>query len=63
MGDVDPAFMQRVLDIPQRKRVAHNHHHRAADDLGRGLEVPEDTGVAHPVRLAALAFSGKPILL
>ncbi|MCZ8163772.1 MAG: hypothetical protein O9246_00025 [Brevundimonas sp.] len=30
---------------------------------GRGLEVPENTGVAHRVRLAALPVSGKPIFL
>ena len=48
--DVNAALMQQVFDIPKRERVAHIHHHRQAEDLGRRLEVAENTGVAHPVR-------------
>jgi hypothetical protein len=63
MRNVDPALVQQVLDVPERQRVAHIHHDRQADDLGAGLEIPKNAGVAHPVRLAALPFSGKPIFL
>ena len=61
MGDVDPALVEQVLDVPQRQRVADIHHHREADYLGARLEIPENTGVAHPVRLDALPVSGNRI--
>ncbi len=61
MCDIDAPLVQQILDVPQRERIPDIHHHREADDLGRGLEVAEDAGVAHPVRLAALPASGKPI--
>ncbi len=61
MGNVDAALVQQVFDIPQRHRVTDIHHHREADDLGTGLEIPENAGVAHPIRLAAPPFSGNPI--
>ncbi len=63
MRDVDAALVQQVLDVPERKRVAHIHHDRQADDLGARFEIPKNAGVAHPVRLAALPVSGKPIFL
>jgi hypothetical protein len=61
MRDVDPPLVQKVLNVPQRKRVADIHHDRQADDLGRGLEVAENARVAHAARLAALPISRKPI--
>ena len=50
MRDVDTALVQRVLDVPQRKRVANIHHHREADDLGRLFETVEKAGIAHAAR-------------
>ncbi len=61
MRDVNAALVQQVLDVQERERIADNHHHRQADDLGAGLEVAENAGAARPVRLAALPVSGKPI--
>jgi hypothetical protein len=39
MRDVDATLMQQILDITEPKRVAHIHHHREADNLGRGFEI------------------------
>jgi hypothetical protein len=41
MTDVDAAFEQQVLDLAQRKWVAHIHHHRQANDLGLRVEIAE----------------------
>jgi hypothetical protein len=41
VADLDAAFVQQILDIAQRQREPHIHHHRQADDLGRGFEVPK----------------------
>ena len=38
--DLDAALMQEILDVAQRQRVADVEHHRQADDLWAGLEVP-----------------------
>lgn len=38
VADLDTAFAEEVLDIPQRKREADIEHHRPADDLGAGFE-------------------------
>ena len=38
--DIETALMQKVLNISKRKR-RDIHHHRKADDLGQGFEVPE----------------------
>jgi hypothetical protein len=35
MADIDPAFEQQVLDVPQTERISNVHHHSQADDLGR----------------------------
>jgi hypothetical protein len=45
------------------ERVSDRHHHREADDLGARLEVAENAGVAHSVRLAALPSGDKPNFL
>ena len=34
VADVDPAFEQQVLHVPQAQGVLHVHHHQA-DHLGR----------------------------
>jgi hypothetical protein len=63
MRNVDAALVEQVLHVPERQWIPDNHHHREADDLGARFEIPKNAGAAHPVRLAALPFSGKPILL
>ncbi len=60
MRDVDAPLVQQVLHVPQRERVADVLHDRQADDLGRGLEVAENAGVAHSGPASALPVSGKP---
>jgi len=34
MADVDPALGEDILDVAQRERVFHVHHHHKADHLG-----------------------------
>jgi len=34
MADINAAFEQQVLDLPQGQRIPNVHHHRQADDLG-----------------------------
>ncbi len=41
MADIDPALMQKIFDIPQRKWKSDVQHYRKADDLGTGFEVLE----------------------
>ncbi len=41
MADFDPALVQQIFDIPQRKWKPDVQHHRKTDDLGTGLEVLE----------------------
>jgi uncharacterized Rossmann fold enzyme len=43
--DVDPALGQQILDIAQRQRISHVHHHDQADDLRRVVEISKR--VAH----------------
>src|SRR5271157_1941702 len=45
MADVDPALGQEILDVAQRQRVSHVHHHDQTDDLWRAVEISER--VAH----------------
>lgn len=54
VADIDPAFLKQILNLTQRQRKSDIHHHRQADHLGRGLEVPE--GISHP-RTLRDAFS------
>ena len=41
MADVDPALGQEILDVAQRQRVSHVHHHDQTDDLWRAVEISE----------------------
>src|SRR5271165_549307 len=45
VADVDPALGQQILDVAQRQRVSHVHHHDQTDDLWRAVEISER--VAH----------------
>ena len=49
VADVDPALGQQILDVAQRQRVSHVHHHDQADDLRRAIEIAE--WVAHGLKL------------
>jgi methionine synthase II (cobalamin-independent) len=49
VADVDPALGQQILDIAQRQRVSHVHHHDQTDDLWRAVEISER--IAHAPRL------------
>jgi len=42
--DVNPALVEQILDVPQRKREADIQHDRRTDDLGRSLEVAKWVG-------------------
>ena len=41
VADVDPALGQQILDVAQRQRVSHVHHHDQTDDLWRAVEISE----------------------
>ncbi len=47
VADDDAPFVQEILDVSKRQREAHIHHHRAADDLGRRLEIAERGALGH----------------
>src|SRR5271169_6111319 len=48
MADVDPALGQEILDVAQRQRVSHVHHHDQTDHFWRAVEISER--VAHGLR-------------
>ena len=60
VADIDAAFVEQVLDVPQRQREADVHHHGQSDDLGAGLEVPEGAAFGHGARLSASHGQFKP---
>jgi hypothetical protein len=41
VADVDPALGQQILDIAQRQRISHVHHHNQTDDLWRAVDISE----------------------
>jgi hypothetical protein len=49
MADLDPTLGQQILDVAQRQRVSHVHHHDQTDDLWRAVEISER--IAHAPRL------------
>src|SRR5208337_110736 len=49
MADVDPALGQEILDVAQRKRVLHVHHHDQTDHFWRAVEISER--VTHGLKL------------
>src|SRR5271165_4627173 len=49
MADVDPALGQEILDVAQRQRVFHVHHHDQTDHFWRAVEISER--VAHGLKL------------
>ena len=40
-SNVDPALRQEILDVAQRQRVFHVHHHDQTDHCWRAVEIPE----------------------
>src|SRR5271166_5390155 len=49
MANVDPALGQEILDVAQRQRVFHVHHHDQTDHFWRAVEISER--VAHGLML------------
>jgi hypothetical protein len=49
VANVDAALEQQILDLAERQWVAHIHHHRQANDLGRRVEIAER--IFHPPKL------------
>src|SRR5437667_1800229 len=49
IADVDPALGQEILDVAQRQRESHVHHHDQTDDLWRAVEISERA--AHGMKL------------
>jgi CRISPR/Cas system-associated endonuclease Cas1 len=41
VADVDSALGQKILDVAQRQRVSHVHHHDQTDDLWRAIAISE----------------------
>jgi len=51
VADIDATFMQQILDIAKGKWKPDIHHHRQADDLWAGFEIPKRGAFCHPVTL------------
>jgi hypothetical protein len=41
VADIDAALMQKIFDIPQRKRKSDVQHHCEADNLGAAVKILE----------------------
>lgn len=55
MRDVDAAFEEEILNIPQRKRIAHVHNHDQANDLSGSFEMGTGTSLRYGINLAKLS--------
>src|SRR5208337_928207 len=49
MADLDPALGQEILDVAQRQRVPHVHHHDQTDHFWRAVEISKR--IAHGLKL------------
>jgi hypothetical protein len=47
MADVDPALVQQVLDVSERKGKSNVQHNRQADDLRAAVKVLEWVAFCH----------------
>lgn len=47
VGTAVDVFGAVILDVAQRQLATHGHHHRDAEDLGRGREISEDVWSDH----------------
>jgi hypothetical protein len=61
VADVDAALVQKVFDISERKWKPDIHHHREADDLWAGSEVPKRAAFRHPEKLGDRPARLKPV--
>jgi hypothetical protein len=65
VADVNVMLMERVFDVPKRKREAHGEHSCQTDDLRAGFEIPKWDAFCLPARLCKrfvrlkLVFSDK----
>ncbi len=59
MADIYAAFEQQILNLSQRKRIPHVHHHREANHLRGTVEVTE--GILHRCKLRNAPARLKPI--
>jgi hypothetical protein len=60
MAHIDAAFVEQVLDVPERKRETDIHHHRKADNLGARLEPLEGAELGHAETLPSPLTHFKP---
>ena len=51
VADVDPALMQKIFHITQRKRISNVQHYRQANDLWRRFKIAKWTAFCHPEKL------------
>jgi len=51
MAHVITAYMEKVLNVSKRQRKANIQHHRQANDLWTGLEIPKWGALGHQARL------------
>ena len=58
MADINTTLKQKILDLPQRERIADVHHHCEANNLGRKVEISE--GIAHHRMLSNATAQLKP---
>jgi hypothetical protein len=49
VADVDTPLSQQILDVTQRERISHVHHHHETDDLRRAVEI--SVRIAHGLKL------------
>jgi len=61
MADLDPALMQKIFDIPERKREPNVEHDCQADDFGAGFEIAKWTAFCHPAKLGCRPARLKPV--
>ena len=47
MADIDATFVQKILDIPERKREPDVQHNSQTDNLGARLEVAKRRAFGH----------------
>ena len=63
MTDIDAAFVEQIIDVPERQRKANIQHHRQAYELGLVLKYLNEAGLVIPKRYAtALPGSSEVIL-
>jgi hypothetical protein len=51
VADLDASLVQQVFEVAQRQREPDVEHYRQTDDLGAGLEIPEEGTSDHLGRL------------